>query len=203
MSQANVTSRQARHFAPQGGVMNRSPVSRRRRQVLQGAGAATALGALGFPAIVRSQSDAIRFGHLTPRTGFLGPLGEYAVMGVNARRRGNQCRRRHHGAQDRADRRGQRQSADGVDQGGATDRARQGRRDHRRDQLGIGPCHRAGRAAQQDHLLQHRLQLRRAPRQGLQSLHVPHRSGEHDVRVRRRDRRTCATAWSRARSGTA
>ena len=47
--------------------MDRSPVSRRRRQVLQGAGAATALGALGFPAIVRSQSDAIRFGHLTPR----------------------------------------------------------------------------------------------------------------------------------------
>ena len=63
--------------------MNRSPVNRRRRQVLQGAGAATALGAFGFPAIVRSQSDAIRFGHLTPRTGFLGPLGEYAVMGVN------------------------------------------------------------------------------------------------------------------------
>ena len=62
--------------------MNRSPVSRRRRQVLQSAGAATALGALGFPAIVRSQADAIRFGHLTPRTGFLGPLGEYAVMGV-------------------------------------------------------------------------------------------------------------------------
>ena len=63
--------------------MNRSPASRRRRQVLKGAGAVTALGALGFPAIVRSQSDAIRFGHLTPRTGFLGPLGEYAVMGVN------------------------------------------------------------------------------------------------------------------------
>src|SRR5437899_11962840 len=62
--------------------MNRSPASRRRRQVLQGAGAATALGALGFPAIVKSQADAIRFGHLTPRTGFLGPLGEYAVMGV-------------------------------------------------------------------------------------------------------------------------
>jgi branched-chain amino acid transport system substrate-binding protein len=62
--------------------MDRSPTSRRRRQVLQGAGAATALATLGFPAIVRSQSEAIRFGHLTPRTGFLGPLGEYAVMGV-------------------------------------------------------------------------------------------------------------------------
>ena len=63
--------------------MNRSPVSRRRRDLLKGAGAATALGTLGFPAIVRSQSENVRFGHLTPRTGFLGPLGEYAVMGVN------------------------------------------------------------------------------------------------------------------------
>src|SRR5258706_8538876 len=63
--------------------MEHSPVSRRRRSLLQGAGAATALGTLGFPAIVRSQSESIRIGHLTPRTGFLGPLGEYAVMGVN------------------------------------------------------------------------------------------------------------------------
>ena len=63
--------------------MDRSPVSRRRRQLVQGAAAAAAVGGLGFPAIVRSQSDAIRLGHLTPRTGFLGPLGEYAVMGVN------------------------------------------------------------------------------------------------------------------------
>ncbi|TMH68383.1 MAG: ABC transporter substrate-binding protein [Betaproteobacteria bacterium] len=59
--------------------MNRLPFSRRRRALLQGSAAVTALG---FPAIVKSQSDAIRFGHLTPRTGFLGPLGEYAVMGV-------------------------------------------------------------------------------------------------------------------------
>ncbi len=66
----------------------------------------------------------------------------------------------------------------------ATDRARQGRRDRRRDQLGVGPCHRAGRAAQQDPVLQHWLQLGRAPRQGVQPLHVPHRSGEHDVRLR-------------------
>ena len=63
--------------------MDRSPTSRRRRSLLKGAGAAAALGVAGFPAIVRAQSDAIRIGHLTPRTGFLGPLGEYAVMGVN------------------------------------------------------------------------------------------------------------------------
>ena len=57
-------------------------IDRRRREWVKGTASAVALGALGFPAIVKSQSDAIRFGHLTPRTGFLGPLGEYAVMGV-------------------------------------------------------------------------------------------------------------------------
>ena len=36
---------------------------------------------MGFPAIGRAQSDVIKIGHLTPRTGFLGPLGDYAVMG--------------------------------------------------------------------------------------------------------------------------
>jgi branched-chain amino acid transport system substrate-binding protein len=57
-------------------------VSRVRRGLVQGGAAAAALGALGFPAISRGQADAIRIGHLTPLTGFLGPLGEYAVMGV-------------------------------------------------------------------------------------------------------------------------
>jgi branched-chain amino acid transport system substrate-binding protein len=51
-----------------------------RRDVLK-AGTAGAL-ALGFPAIVRAQSGAIKIGHLTPLTGFLGALGEYAVMGI-------------------------------------------------------------------------------------------------------------------------
>ena len=40
-------------------------------------GAATLLAA---PAISHAQSDVIRIGHLTPRTGFLGPLGEFAVQ---------------------------------------------------------------------------------------------------------------------------
>src|SRR3954468_9691941 len=57
-------------------------VNRTRRGLLQVAAAATTLGSLGFPAISRGPSDVIRVGHLTPRTGFLGPLGEYAVMGV-------------------------------------------------------------------------------------------------------------------------
>ncbi|MBS0336724.1 MAG: ABC transporter substrate-binding protein [Proteobacteria bacterium] len=51
-----------------------------RRTALK-AGAAGAL-ALGFPAIVRAQSDKIKIGHLTPLTGFLGALGEYAVLGM-------------------------------------------------------------------------------------------------------------------------
>ena len=51
-----------------------------RRTALK-AGAAGAL-ALGFPAIVLGQSDKIKIGHLTPLTGFLGALGEYAVLGM-------------------------------------------------------------------------------------------------------------------------
>ena len=56
--------------------------SRTRRGVLKAGAAVATLGALGFPAISRGQAEAIRIGHLTPLTGFLGPLGEYAVMGV-------------------------------------------------------------------------------------------------------------------------
>ena len=51
-----------------------------RRTLLTGA-AGLAAG-VAMPAVVRGQADAIRIGHLTPLTGFLGPLGEYAVMGV-------------------------------------------------------------------------------------------------------------------------
>ena len=53
----------------------------RRRLVTAGGGVA-ALSALGFPAIVSGQQEKIRLGHLTPMTGFLGALGEYAVMGI-------------------------------------------------------------------------------------------------------------------------
>ncbi len=53
-----------------------------RRMLLKGAAGATALAGLGMPAIVKAQSDMIRIGHLTPVTGFLGPLGEFAQMGV-------------------------------------------------------------------------------------------------------------------------
>jgi branched-chain amino acid transport system substrate-binding protein len=57
--------------------------SRGRRGVLKAGAAVATLGALGFPAISRGQAETVRIGHLTPLTGFLGPLGEYAVMGVN------------------------------------------------------------------------------------------------------------------------
>lgn len=53
-----------------------------RRQVLKAGTALAGAATLGFPAIVYGQSDKIRIGHLTPRTGFLGALGEYAVMAV-------------------------------------------------------------------------------------------------------------------------
>ncbi|MBS7804643.1 ABC transporter substrate-binding protein [Rhizobiales bacterium TNE-4] len=54
-----------------------------RRGLLKGAAGMALLAGIGAPAIVRAQSDAIRIGHLTPRTGFLGPLGEYAVMAID------------------------------------------------------------------------------------------------------------------------
>ena len=57
--------------------------SQSRRTLIKGAGAATALGITGFPYISYGQSDMIRIGHLTPRTGFLGPLGEFAVQAAD------------------------------------------------------------------------------------------------------------------------
>jgi branched-chain amino acid transport system substrate-binding protein len=43
--------------------------------------AAAVAGTCGFPALVRA-ADAIRIGHLTPRTGFLGQIGEYGYRGA-------------------------------------------------------------------------------------------------------------------------
>jgi branched-chain amino acid transport system substrate-binding protein len=55
----------------------------KRRDVLKGGAGALLLGGFAMPALVRAQSDAIIIGHLTPRTGFLGPLGEYAVLAID------------------------------------------------------------------------------------------------------------------------
>jgi branched-chain amino acid transport system substrate-binding protein len=46
------------------------------RRALLAGGAAV----LAMPSISYAQSDVLRIGHLTPRTGFLGPLGEFAVQ---------------------------------------------------------------------------------------------------------------------------
>jgi len=46
------------------------------RRALLAGGAAL----LAMPSISYAQSDVIKIGHLTPRTGFLGPLGEFAVQ---------------------------------------------------------------------------------------------------------------------------
>src|SRR5258706_15470044 len=54
-----------------------------RRTIIKGALAGAATGIAGFPFISYGQSDVIRIGHLTPRTGFLGPLGEFAVQAVD------------------------------------------------------------------------------------------------------------------------
>jgi branched-chain amino acid transport system substrate-binding protein len=54
-----------------------------RRDLLKTSMGGALLGSIAMPAILRAQSDAIVIGHLTPRTGFLGPLGEYAVLAVD------------------------------------------------------------------------------------------------------------------------
>ena len=54
-----------------------------RRTVIKGALAGAATGIAGFPFISYGQSDVIRIGHLTPRTGFLGTLGEFAVQAAD------------------------------------------------------------------------------------------------------------------------
>ena len=53
-----------------------------RRKLLATTAAGGAALVVGAPAIVRAQSDKVTFGHLTPLTGFLGPLGAYAQLGV-------------------------------------------------------------------------------------------------------------------------
>ncbi len=46
-------------------------------------GAGFALTGLAMPSIARAQSSAIKIGHLTPKTGFLGALGDYATQGIS------------------------------------------------------------------------------------------------------------------------
>lgn len=54
-----------------------------RRDILKGGAVIAASALTGFPFISKAQSDVIKIGHLTPRTGFLGTLGEYAVQAAD------------------------------------------------------------------------------------------------------------------------
>jgi branched-chain amino acid transport system substrate-binding protein len=53
-----------------------------RRSLLKAGSLVVGSTALGWPALVGAQSNPIRIGHLTPLTGFLGALGDYAVQGI-------------------------------------------------------------------------------------------------------------------------
>lgn len=53
-----------------------------RRNLLKGSAGSALLAAIGMPAISRAQAEAIRLGHLTPLTGFLGQLGVYGQNGA-------------------------------------------------------------------------------------------------------------------------
>ncbi|MCY7369751.1 MAG: ABC transporter substrate-binding protein [Polaromonas sp.] len=79
------TTPQARSSPASRGVSALALPQTHRRQLITGSAALAglaALGGTGFPAIVRAQADKVKIGHLTPRTGFLGALGEYSVMAV-------------------------------------------------------------------------------------------------------------------------
>ena len=55
-----------------------------RRGLLKTTGGFVLASGLSAPSILSAQtSEVIRIGHLTPRTGFLGPLGEYGVMAID------------------------------------------------------------------------------------------------------------------------
>lgn len=53
-----------------------------RRTLLKGGALVAGATALGYPALAGAQANTIKIGHLTPLTGFLGALGEYAVQGI-------------------------------------------------------------------------------------------------------------------------
>ncbi len=53
-----------------------------RRALIKGGALLAGATALGYPALAGAQANTIKIGHLTPLTGFLGALGEYAVQGI-------------------------------------------------------------------------------------------------------------------------
>jgi branched-chain amino acid transport system substrate-binding protein len=63
--------------------MTQHDFDRSRRRVLKAMAGGAAAASLGFPAIVRAQQDTLKLGHLTPRTGFLGQLGDYGFKAAS------------------------------------------------------------------------------------------------------------------------
>lgn len=55
---------------------------RSRRDLLKTGAAVAGTAALGWPTLSLAQTNTIKIGHLTPMTGFLGALGEYAQQGI-------------------------------------------------------------------------------------------------------------------------
>jgi branched-chain amino acid transport system substrate-binding protein len=54
----------------------------RRRTVLKAGAVLAGSAALGWPGLASAQGEKIKIGHLTPLTGFLGALGDYALLGI-------------------------------------------------------------------------------------------------------------------------
>lgn len=61
---------------------SKKQLSTQRRRLLKTGALVAGGAALGYPALVGAQAGTIKVGHLTPMTGFLGALGEYAVQGI-------------------------------------------------------------------------------------------------------------------------
>src|SRR5712671_3446496 len=144
-----------------------------RRTLIKRAAGSAVLAGVGMPAIVRGQADAIRIGHLTPLTGFLGPLGEYAVMGVKL------AAEEINDAGGVMGRKIELVMEDSVNPQTASAKAE---RLIERDKVAmiIGEISSAsGLAIGQ---VANRLKFRRAAGRELQTLHVPHRGRELDVR---------------------
>ncbi|WP_329610408.1 ABC transporter substrate-binding protein [Jiella pelagia] len=88
-----------------------------RRQLIKGIGTAALVAGLGTPYVARAQSETVKIGHLTPLTGFLGPLGEYAQLGVQLAVEEINAAGGVNGKQIEAPHGGQRQSGHGIHQG--------------------------------------------------------------------------------------
>ncbi len=62
--------------------VSKKHLNRQRRTLLKTGALVAGASALGYSALAGAQANTIKIGHLTPLTGFLGALGEYAVQGI-------------------------------------------------------------------------------------------------------------------------